>query len=105
MAELNEILLTGQDLTEDETPPPEADASAEAPPPEPQKSQETPPLETQKPAPEVDDFSDLIDGVEEAAPVEAAPTPTTTAAEDPDLDRFLDGDDLSNLFDDDTQSV
>jgi hypothetical protein len=90
MAELNDMLLTAKDP---ETP--------ETPPPEPEKEQAIPLPEPQKTVPEVDDFSDLIDGVDEAVVVEVVPTPTT----DPELDRFLDGDDLSNLFDDDTQSV
>jgi len=102
MTELNDILLSGQDplaaeeeiAAEEETPPPEAEVAVEA------KL-----LEVQKTAPEVDDFSDLIDGVDEAVAVETAPTPTTTGDGDPELDRFLDGDDLSNLFDDDAQSV
>lgn len=55
------------------------------------------------PAPMEDDFSDLISGVEDspAVPTVSVPTPQTTV-EDPDLARFLDGEDL---FDEALQSV
>jgi hypothetical protein len=94
MAELNDMLLSGQEPT---------DIGQEAPEPQEQVTP-SPAPEPQKATPEEDDFSDLIDGVDDAVVVEAVsapPAPTT----DPELDRFLDGDDLSNLFDDDTQSV
>lgn len=98
MAELNDMLLSGQEPT---------DPGQEAPLPEPQEQVAPPPPpappKPQKATPEEDDFSDLIDGMDDAVveAVSAPPVPTT----DPELDRFLDGDDLSNLFDDDTQSV
>lgn len=83
MAELNDILVSGD--------PPTAPDPVVAPPPE-----------APKPAPAPDDFSDLIDGVVEETPAVVAPKPVP---EDPDLARFLDDDELSNLFSDDTDSV
>lgn len=86
MSELNDMLVAG-------TPPPEAPAKSvsvpKTPPPEPPKT------------PEIDDFSDLIDGVESAVPV------ATVASDSPEseVDKFLEGDDLTNLFDDDDGSV
>lgn len=98
MAELNDMLLSGQEPT---------DTNPEAPPPEPQEQVTPPPAppEPQKATPEEDDFSDLIDGMDDVVVVEAVPAPTPAPMADSELDRFLDGDDLSNLFDDDTQSV
>ena len=84
MAEVNDLLRPSES-TEVEATSPEA------------------PQQPQKAAPEIDDFSDLIDGVE-SAPTEVVET-SVAATEDPELARFLDGDDLSNLFDDDVQSV
>lgn len=77
------------------------------PPPEPAKAAKPP---APKPSPPVssaaseDDFSDLIEGLESVPTPE--PTPSAEKAngapEDPDLARFLDGDDF---LEDDTQSV
>jgi hypothetical protein len=93
MAEIDDMLVAGVET------PPDVPVVTEPPPPEPV------PLPVKKAVFDEDDFSDLIDGVvsiEELLPT----TPATNGAPvDPDLARFLDGDDLSNLFDEDTQSV
>lgn len=54
--------------------------------------------------PPADDFSDLIDGVDNSPPQVAPVKPTSV--EDPEISRFLDGaDELEDLFSDEFQSV
>lgn len=110
MSSVNDMFL-GAGLTErdvavveeDEPPPP---------PPEPPKLKLVPAVAKPKPKPaptvsvatSEDDFSDLIEGLE-TVPTPAPEPPAekaSGASEDPDLARFLDGDDF---LDDETQSV
>ena len=103
MRELDTMLVVGEvlppaELSNDLTPSEQAEALRLAPTYEPQSVAAA----VKAPA---DDFSDLIDGVEDSPPQVAAPVVPPTP-EDPEISRFLDGtDELEDLFSDELQSV
>jgi hypothetical protein len=100
MRELDTMLVTGEvppaEMSNDLTPSEQAEALQPTPVNEPK------PVVTKPPA---DDFSDLIDGIEDNPPQVVAPVGPATP-EDPEISRFLDGtDELEDLFSEDLQSV
>ena len=102
MRELDTMLVVGEvlppaELSNDLTPSEQAEALRLAP-------YEPKSVVAAVKAP-ADDFSDLIDGVEDNPPQVAAPVVPPTP-EDPEISRFLDGtDELEDLFSDELQSV
>jgi hypothetical protein len=97
MRELDTMMVTGEQ-------PPEPVAQAKVSPvvPQPVVAQPQPVV----PSPPADDFSDLIDGVEDVPSPVASPVAPPSSVEDPEITRFLDGtDELEDLFSDELQSV